>query len=159
MTERRRKPRGRVKGNNGKGETLTVYFDASDPAERRALAAAQLLAEKHGRRKQTIIALLNAVYQHYEQTGELVSGSAVAAALERGLMVSSMSEMLPSLLPAGQPAMTDGKRQAGQGRAGDKPRLPAPSVHKAHIEFVEGGGKASAEDVGKSFAASINLFS
>ena len=41
----------------------------SDPAERKALEAARLLAAKHGRRKQAIIALLEAVYTCYEQTG------------------------------------------------------------------------------------------
>lgn len=69
------------KGRNGVGDTLTVYFDCSDPAERKALEAARLLATKHGRRKQAIIALLEAVYTCYEQTGELMSASEISTAL------------------------------------------------------------------------------
>ncbi|MEP6985545.1 MAG: hypothetical protein ABI970_08100 [Chloroflexota bacterium] len=40
----------KAKGRNGEGDSLTVFFDQSDPAERRALEAARLLAAKHGRR-------------------------------------------------------------------------------------------------------------
>src|ERR1700709_461524 len=69
------------KGRNGVGDSLTVYFDCSDPAERKALEAARLLATKHGRRKQAIIALLEAVYTTYEQTGELMSATEISSAL------------------------------------------------------------------------------
>src|SRR3954462_14279439 len=69
------------KGRNGVGDSLTVYFDRSNPAERKALEAARLLAIKHGRRKQAIIALLEAVYTHYEATGELMSASVISSAL------------------------------------------------------------------------------
>ncbi len=69
------------KGSNGTGDSLTVMFDQSDPAERRALEAARLLAAKHGRRKSAIIALLEAVYSRYEQTGELLSASEITSAL------------------------------------------------------------------------------
>ncbi len=76
--QRKEKPH---KGRNGTGETVTLSFDTSDPAERKALNAARLLATKHGRRKQAIVALLEAVYTHYEATGELMSASAISAAL------------------------------------------------------------------------------
>ncbi|MEO8392865.1 MAG: hypothetical protein ABI700_07720 [Chloroflexota bacterium] len=69
------------KGVNGTGDSVTVYFDAADPAERKALEAARLLAVKHGRRKQAIVALLEAVYNYYEQTGELISASEISGAL------------------------------------------------------------------------------
>jgi hypothetical protein len=69
------------KGSNGTGDSVTLYFDINDPAERKALNAARLLATKHGRRKQAIVALLEAVYMHYELTGELMSASAISSAL------------------------------------------------------------------------------
>lgn len=69
------------KGSNGTGDSVTLYFDINDPAERKALNAARLLATKHGRRKQAIVALLEAVYMHYELTGELMSASTISSAL------------------------------------------------------------------------------
>lgn len=66
------------KASNGEGQTITVTgFDLNDPQEQRALAMSQLLATKHGRRKQVIVALLDAMYQHYNATGEIMSGSEV----------------------------------------------------------------------------------
>jgi hypothetical protein len=69
----------RRKGANGTGGILTVNFDTSDPSERRALEAARLLAAKHGRRKQVVIALLEAVYNHYDQTGEVLTAPEISA--------------------------------------------------------------------------------
>ncbi len=77
----RSQSQSKSKGKNGVGDSVTVYFDKSDPAERRALEASQLLAAKHGRRKQLIVTLLEAVYLHYEQTGELMSSSQLIANL------------------------------------------------------------------------------
>jgi hypothetical protein len=70
-----------AKGRNGVGDSVTVYFDPIDPAERKALEAARLLAAKHGRRKQAIVALLEAIYNHYEATGQLMSASDISGAL------------------------------------------------------------------------------
>jgi len=72
------------KGRNGTGDTMMIYFDPSDPAERRALEASRLLAAKHGRRKQVIVTLLEAIYTAYEQTGDLLSSAEIAAALMGG---------------------------------------------------------------------------
>lgn len=71
----------RTKGVNGAGETVVVNFDMADPSERRALEAARLLASKHGRRKAAILALLEAIYTRYEATGELMTPTQIAAAL------------------------------------------------------------------------------
>ena len=79
MANRARNSSG--KGRNGVGDTVVVSFDLADPAERKALEAARLLATKHGRRKQAIVALLGAVYAHYEQTGELLSAADITARL------------------------------------------------------------------------------
>jgi hypothetical protein len=63
-----RKPRKRC---NGVGESITLKFDKSDPQEAAALAMSKLLATKHGRRKDMIVALLSTLYEVYQQTGEL----------------------------------------------------------------------------------------
>jgi hypothetical protein len=63
-----RKPRKRC---NGVGESITLKFDKSDPQEAAALAMSKLLAAKHGRRKDMIVALLSTLYEVYQQTGEL----------------------------------------------------------------------------------------
>src|SRR5512134_515085 len=70
-----------TKRRNGVGESLTVYFDQNDPQERRALEMAKLLASKHGRRKQAIVALLDAMYSRYQETGELLSATAIQNAV------------------------------------------------------------------------------
>lgn len=76
-----RTPKTRAKGRNGVGDQVVINFDLKDPQERRALEAARLLATKHGRRKQAIVALLSAVYAYYEQTGELLSAQDITASL------------------------------------------------------------------------------
>lgn len=127
------------KGRNGEGDSLTVYFDCSDPAERKALEAARLLATKHGRRKQAIIALLEAIYTSYEQTGELMSASAISSAL--------LAQNSPAPRPQVKLVSTD--------------TLPSDRrrQHQANSSLVEvtsSGGKASADTVGKNFLHSIS---
>ena len=89
------------KGSNGTGDSLTVYFDCSDPAERKALEAARLLAAKHGPRKQAIIALLEAIYNRYEASGELISASEISAALlvRTPVQPGAVSEIWPRFSP------------------------------------------------------------
>jgi hypothetical protein len=84
----------KAKGRNGEGDSLTVFFDQSDPAERRALEAARLLAAKHGRRKQVIVTLLESIYTYYEQTGDLLSATEIANALMGG------AGQMPKIAPA-----------------------------------------------------------
>lgn len=71
----------RIKSANGVGDVVVVNFDVSDPNERRALEAARLLASKHGRRKAAILALLEAVLDRYEATGQVMTPTQIAAAL------------------------------------------------------------------------------
>jgi hypothetical protein len=68
---RKRATTGR-KAPNGQGDSLNVLFDRSDPKQKRALDMARLLASVHGRRKDAIVALLDAMYSIYENTGELL---------------------------------------------------------------------------------------
>src|SRR5262245_57149970 len=69
------------KCENGSGDILTVFFDPDDPQEARALEMAKLLAQKHGRRKSTVVALLDSMYRHYQATGELLSATDIATAV------------------------------------------------------------------------------
>lgn len=117
----------RRKGANGTGDILTVNFDTSDPSERRALEAARLLAAKHGRRKQVVIALLEAVYSHYEQTGEVLTAPEISA------FFAGNGRQPVAITPAAAPA------RAHQFDT-DEPRV-----------VITAGGKASAEEVANNF--------
>lgn len=91
------------KRSNGAGDSVTVYFDKTDTQERRALEAAQLLARKHGRRKDAIVALLAAMYDHYEQTGELLTATAIQNAISGvnvGRVPPSTFNPAPLIAPA-----------------------------------------------------------
>lgn len=125
------------KGSNGTGDTLTVYFDRSDPAERKALEAARLLAAKHGRRKQAIIALLEAIYSHYEATGELLSASEISAGLSGGTV----------LIPNANTAQRSGESNS-------QPKSPRKRQHTSRVE-VTNSGKASTRKVADNFLASM----
>ena len=92
----------RTKGVNGAGETVVVNFDMADPSERRALEAARLLASKHGRRKAAILALLEAIYSRYEATGELMTPTQIAAALN-GQSVPVARPQIGFTIAKGQP--------------------------------------------------------
>jgi hypothetical protein len=116
----------RRKGSNGTGDSVTVYFDCSDPAERKALEAARLLAAKHGRRKQAIIALLEAVYNHYQASGELISASEISAALMLGAPVQ------PGAAP---PPRRQPPRESGI--------------------VITGGSQTSAQEVANNFLRSV----
>jgi hypothetical protein len=120
------------KGRNGVGDSVTVYFDHTDPAERKALQAARLLATKHGRRKQAIIALLEAIYNHYEATGELLSAGEIATALMGQASVQTRSA------PANIAATRRG----------------LPKDDEPHV-VITGGGKADARTVADNFLRSM----
>jgi hypothetical protein len=77
-----RKQRKTGKGRNGVGTSVTVYFDTSDPREKRAMQMAQLLASKQpGKRKDAIVELFAALYDDYEATGALYTPGSIAGAL------------------------------------------------------------------------------
>jgi len=120
------------KGANGTGDILTVSFDTSDPSERRALEAARLLAAKHGRRKQVVIALLEAVYNHYEQTGEVLTAPEISAHF------AGNGRQLAAVPPA-----TDARRPTA-----DQPRTPGV--------VITGSGKADARTVADNFLKSMS---
>jgi hypothetical protein len=143
MANQRRK---QEKGRNG--VSVTVFFDQSDPAERKALEAARLLAAKHGRRKQAIIALLEAVYTCYEQTGELMSASAISAAL--------IGQGAASGSGIGSYTRSADDGHGSQFDVGTIPQ-PKPSRKRRRSESIEvtSSGKASAETVARNFLTSM----
>ena len=129
------------KGVNGTGNSVTVYFDTTDPAERKALEAAQMLASKHGRRKQAIVALLEAVYNVYETSGELLSATEISAALIG--QMGSVSRQTPKFESAD---ITPVKRDIHH----------KPKNTSSIIEISDLAGKASAGLVADNFLKSIS---
>jgi hypothetical protein len=135
------------KGRDGTGKSVTVFFDVSDPAEHKALQAARLLAAKHGRRKQAIIALLEAVYDHYEDSGLLMTSAEITAALMGQPAPAAHGTM--GFAPAtGQIVASDAS--AAQRRAGQQRADNAPGI------VVTAGGKASARTVADNFLRSFS---
>lgn len=135
------------KGRNGTGDSVTLYFDRSDPAERRALEAARLLATKHGRRKQAIVALLEAVYTCYEETGELMSASAISGAL-MGQGATPARQVLGSATAVTQ--AHDLQSSAVNNRP-QRTKRQSTGIGKV----TSSSGKASAEQVAKNFLSSM----
>ena len=148
------------KRRNGKGESISVFFDDSDPTEAAALKMAQLLATKHGRRKSAIIAMLAAMQKHFEQTGELLNSTDIANAItgtatlnlqptgftpavsnQRGLQPQPAQGYTP---PSASSDLTPEQRQSGRHYADDTPGV-----------VVTAGGKASAKTVADNFLKNI----
>lgn len=116
-----------AKGQNGTGDRILIRFDnPNDPTDMRALAGAQVLAQKHGRRRQAIVAMLEAIYLRYEATGELLSASQISAALTGAGNI--------------QPALS-------------APR-PAPIIQRNNLVQLTAGKSASKEEIAANFVAS-----
>lgn len=90
---------------NGEGDTITVTgFDPNDAQEMRALAMSKMLAGgRAGRRRTVIIALLDAMYQHYERTGEILSGAEVYNRVLGSTPAASPAPAKQMMLPEDQP--------------------------------------------------------
>jgi hypothetical protein len=141
------KPKRTRKGNNGTGETLTILFDSSDPQEARALEMAKLLAEKHGRRKATIVALLDTMYQHYQATGELLSATDIARAVGNGKSATSFTPAVGFAMPA----------PSAQSLAAPVPEVVPP---RGGVTILNDGptGKMSGSQVAKNFLSNASSF-
>ena len=136
----------RAKGANGVGDSVVVNFDMSDPSERRALEAARLLAAKHGRRKQAILALLEAIYARYETTGELMTPAQIAAALS-GQMTPAQRPPLGFVAAKGQPITAPPTPAFSTSEAGEPPRVtldtgsaPATDWHQKFANAADAWG-------------------
>jgi hypothetical protein len=152
MASRTRK---QTKGRNGVGDSVTVFFDQSDPAERRALEAARLLAAKHGRRKSAIIALLEAVYAHYEQTGELMSSAEITGALVGRVGVANNSVgFAPSLTQANDSRFNAEKLPHLREATNRSVKRKGQRKHTGGIEITT-DSKVSAQKVADNFLSSM----
>ena len=105
------------------------------------------MAAKHGRRKQAIIALLEAVYTCYEQTGELMSASAISAALisQGAAQGIGTGSHLAARIDAPSPQLS--------AETIPQPRTQHNRQRSGRIEVTT--SKASAETVAKNFLNSM----
>lgn len=129
---------------NGTGDSITIFFDKDDREESAALAMSKLLARRHGKRKAAIVAALAALYQVYEETGEIPSANEIAGALS---------------------ALSGGSRQPGIGFVAavgqSLPDVPSSSRRDPVGVQIVNGGKASAKQSARNFvssAASMGFF-
>ncbi|PJF28445.1 MAG: hypothetical protein CUN53_00245 [Phototrophicales bacterium] len=82
MSKRMTSPQARrSKGSNGSSDSIVIHFDPDDPTEARALEMSKLLALKHGRRRATIVAALEAMHVLHERSGRVLTPIEVASAI------------------------------------------------------------------------------
>lgn len=97
----------RSKGSNGSSDSIVIHFDPEDPAEARALEMSKLLALKHGRRRATIVAALEAMHVLYERNGRVLTPIEVASAIlgqpSPALTVAAAAAAAPRLRPEPPP--------------------------------------------------------
>jgi hypothetical protein len=137
-----RKPQKRC---NGSGESLTVFFDKSDPQQQAALSMSQMLGSKHGLRKEVIVALLAALNERYESTGELLTPIAVTNAIMDGFAISTPARAFTTMQPPRPPAgveRTDHARRSSETTMGV-------------VVIEEGRGKTTSQEVAKNFLNSM----
>jgi hypothetical protein len=148
------------KRRNGEGEGISIHFDQNDPQEHRALEMAKLLANKHGRRKQAIVALLDAMYSHYQETGELLSATAIQNAVLNAnrnggrfgmALTAAINPDAFELLPSSALPI-----QAMQTRTGRHREEPPIQRDDTQLVSVSNGGKASAQETAQNFIQSMS---
>ena len=130
---------------NGLGESLTVFFDKSDPQQQAALSMSQMLGSKHGLRKEVIVALLAALYERYELTGELLTPIAVTNAIMDGFAISTPAKAFTIMQPTSSFSSverTDLERRSSASATGG-------------VIVSESKGKTSSQEVAKNFLNSM----
>lgn len=124
MAAKRAGAKSTGKRANGQGDTITILFDIHDRTERRALQMSKLLASKSGRRKDMIVTLLAALYDHFEATGEVLTPAELGARLTGGQPSSAqpigftqavnrqsvLSSEMPKMQPRGQAVTIEAAR-------------------------------------------------
>ena len=125
------------KRGNGTGKGITINdLSPDDPQQARALAMSQMLAEHHGRRRGVIIALLDAMYQHYERTGELMSGAEVYARILGGSVPTTPAPAPRQPAPAPRPEKASARRSA----KAEKARATSRAEELAAATAASGAG-------------------
>lgn len=154
----------KAKGNNGVGQFVSLTFDTSDPQEAAALAAAQLLASKHGRRKQAVVAFLSALYEVYQETGVLLSPVQIANAVQ-GVTLADRHAAMGFTRAVGLSVaseQTDGQRtDNGQTHGAPSHWTPPASSAPEYVPTeltISKAKKASAQEVGNNMLKSMAGF-
>ena len=129
---------------NGSGESLTVFFDKSDPQQQDALSMSQMLGSKHGLRKAVIVALLAALYERYESTGDVLTPIAVTNAIMDGFAISTPAKMFTTAQPTGS-------HTGVERRADERPKLGS----RGGVVVKEGRAKTTSEEIAKNFLNSM----
>jgi hypothetical protein len=130
---------------NGSGESLTVFFDKSDPQQQAALSMSQMLGSKHGLRKEVIVALLAALYERYESTGDVLTPIAVTNAIMDGFAISTPAKMFTTTHPAGSPP-------SGERKADERPK---PEPTGGAVVVKEGRAKTTSKELHNNFLNSM----
>lgn len=138
----RKQGRKQSKGRNGEGQSVSLFFDTRDPMESKALAMSQVLASKHGRRKQVLIAALAALYDAYLESGELPTATTVANALS-GMGTPPPRSFAPATTQR-TPAPTSTAPRRTRQHDDDQPRV-----------VVGTGRKASAQQIANNFLSDM----
>ena len=137
----RKQGRKQGKGRNGEGQSVSLFFDTRDPMESKALAMSQVLASKHGRRKQVLIAALAALYDAYMDTGELPTATTVANALS-GVSPQAGRSFAPVTSRTPAPASST-------------PRRPREYDDDQPTVVISSGRKASAQQIANNFLSDV----
>jgi hypothetical protein len=137
MAARRQTTKAANKRGNGEGESITINFDIHDRTERRAMQMSKMLAAKHGRRKQFIVAVLASLYDVFEATGELPEAHSVAA-----------------LLSGAAPAVGSAALSA----TSSKIRTQKANPKAPRVTVSNGAAKTNADTIAKNFLASNSSF-
>jgi hypothetical protein len=132
------------KRRNGAGESLTVFFDKSDPQQLAALSMSQMLGSKHGLRKDVIVALLSALYERYEATGEVLTPIAVTNAIMEGFAISTPAKVFTLHPTASSPSAERVARELSEARS-----------ESGVVIVTAGGGKTTSQEVAKNFLNSM----
>jgi hypothetical protein len=136
------------KGRNGEGEGITLRFDQQDKTERRALQMSKLLASKHGRRKQAIVALLATMMDIFEESGEILDAREITARLN-GIPTFSVSSSSRGAKEAFSVDRTKPNARSTQSRETRKEPL---------VTVAKESAKTTAESVAKNFLATNSGF-
>lgn len=139
MSKRVTPPRTRrSKGSNGSSDSIVIHFDPNDATEARALEMSKLLALKHGRRRATIVAALEAMHVLYERSGRVLTPIEVASAI--------LGQPTPTITVAAAAAA------APRPKVEVKPDAPAPSS-RAGKTLVQRQAEESAANYLKGMAS------
>lgn len=162
----------RHKALNGEGQSLTVGFRNHNAEDRRARRMYQQLAVHHGRPKSYVIAMLTAMADLFDETGQLPSPEVLAGAIrdiahekpasvqDSDTVFEELHDKLDQLLLQGVPSQS--RLQTHKKSSAAPISKPLPRIIEPQDTFddqptivITGGGKASADASGNNFATGM----